>query len=91
MPSSGLWTHAMVVLGLVNGMCAGCSQLSTGTDPSLESTATRLDDARRSIQPSLGANKYELSKPFIESVPKGDNAPLDQVLRRAPNARQAGF
>jgi hypothetical protein len=81
----------MVVAGLVGITCFGCAQAPSATDASFNSTAIRLDDARRSIQPSLGATTYDFPKPFIENVPLGENAPLNQVLRRAPNAREAGF
>jgi hypothetical protein len=33
----------------------------------------------------------EFTQPFIENVPQGENAPLNQVLVRAPNARAAGW
>jgi hypothetical protein len=62
---------------------------AAAADASFNSTAIRLDEARRSIQPSLGANKYEFTQPFIENIPQGENAPLNQVLQRAPNVRAA--
>lgn len=57
----------------------------------LDVTARRLDQARGSIQPSLGATVYDFSRPFIENVPLGENAPLNQVLLRAPSVVQDGF
>src|SRR5690349_6335498 len=57
----------------------------------LDVTAKRLDQARGSIQPSLGATVYDFSKPFIENVPQGENAPLNQVLLRAPGVVQDSF
>src|SRR6267154_3942416 len=63
------------------------------TDPSLDITvtATRLDEARSSIQPSLGATAYDFTKRTIENVPLGENAPLNQVLLRAPGVVQDSF
>src|SRR5215216_7335917 len=63
------------------------------TDPSLSITvtATRLDDARSSIQPSLGATTYAFSPRTIDNVPLGENAPLNQVLLRAPGVVQDSF
>ena len=63
------------------------------TDPSLgiTVTATRLDEARSSIQPSLGATVYDFSKRTIENIPLGENAPLNQVLLRAPGVVQDSF
>ncbi|HTB36897.1 MAG TPA: hypothetical protein VK777_07430, partial [Reyranella sp.] len=46
-------------------------------DPSLgiTVTATRLDEARSSIQPSLGATTYDFTSRTIANVPQGENAP----------------
>src|SRR5258707_10506580 len=57
----------------------------------LDVTAKRLDEARSSIQPSLGATVYDFSKRTIENVPQGENAPLNQVLLRAPGVVQDSF
>jgi outer membrane receptor protein involved in Fe transport len=62
-------------------------------DPSLgiTVTATRLDEARSSIQPSLGATTYDFTSRTIANVPQGENAPLNQVLLRAPGVVQDSF
>src|SRR5713101_2035474 len=57
----------------------------------LNVTAKRLDFARSSIQPSLGATTYDFTKRTIENVPLGENAPLNQVLLRAPGVVQDSF
>src|SRR5438552_1869677 len=57
----------------------------------LNVTAKRLDLARSSIQPSLGATSYDFTQRTIESVPLGENAPLNQVLLRAPGVVQDSF
>jgi hypothetical protein len=80
------WAGLTVIAGLIGSTCFGCAQAPTAADASFNSTAIRLDKARRSIQPSLGANMYEFTQPFIENVPQGENASLNQVLVRAPNA-----
>jgi outer membrane receptor protein involved in Fe transport len=54
-------------------------------------TATRLDEARSSIQPSLGATVYDFSPRVISNIPLGENAPLNQVLLRAPGVVQDSF
>src|SRR6185295_19302591 len=46
---------------------------------------------RGSIQPSLGASKYEFTRGAIEQVPQGELAPLNQVLLRAPGVAQDSF
>ena len=62
-------------------------------DPSLgiTVTATRLDEASSSIQPSLGATAYDFTPRTIGNVPQGENAPLNQVLLRAPGVVQDSF
>jgi len=57
----------------------------------LQVTARRLDAARLSIQPSLGATRTDFSRAAIETIPQGDNAGLNQVLQRAPGVVQDAF
>jgi outer membrane receptor protein involved in Fe transport len=57
----------------------------------LNVTAKRLDLARSSIQPSLGATTYDFTQRTISNVPQGENAPLNQVLLRAPGVVQDSF
>jgi outer membrane receptor protein involved in Fe transport len=54
-------------------------------------TAKRLDEARSSIQPSLGASKFEFTPDSLGVIPQGENAPLNQVLLRAPGVAQDSF
>ena len=55
-------------------------------------TATRLDEARSTIQPSLGATTLRLHA-AQPSTPcrRASNAPLNQVLLRAPGVVQDSF
>ena len=57
----------------------------------LQIVARRLDEARLSIQPSLGATRTDFSRQAIEAIPQGDNAALNQVLLRAPGVVQDAF
>ncbi|MBX9943624.1 MAG: TonB-dependent receptor [Reyranella sp.] len=57
----------------------------------LDVVAKRLDRERSSILPSLGATRYDFNKTAIENTPQGENAPLNQVLLRAPGVVQDGF
>ncbi len=54
-------------------------------------TAKRLDEARSSIQPSLGASRYDFTPDSIGVIPQGQQAPLNQVLLRAPGVTQDSF
>jgi outer membrane cobalamin receptor len=53
--------------------------------------ATKLNQARQQIQPSLGATVYNFSPQALETIPQGDNAPLNQVLLQAPGVAQDSF
>ena len=63
-----------------------------GTSPlGVTVTARQFDEARGSIQPSLGAARYDFSPGVIEAVPQGQGAPLSSVLLRAPGVAQDSF
>ena len=59
--------------------------------PEVVVTAKRLDLERSAILPSLGATRYDFGRTAIENIPQGENAPLSQVLLRAPGVVQDGF
>src|SRR5690348_15049298 len=59
--------------------------------PAVTVTATQLDEARGSIQPSLGASRYDFTPNVIDSVPQGSQASIGQVLLRAPGVAQDSF
>ena len=54
-------------------------------------TARRLDQARESIQPNLGATSYTLPAAFVDNLPGGENTGLNQVLLQAPGVSQDSF
>jgi outer membrane receptor protein involved in Fe transport len=54
-------------------------------------TARRLNAARDSIQPNLGASKFTFDKAALEAVPGGENASLNQVILQAPGVAQDSY
>ena len=50
--------------------------------------AQRLEQARLSIEPEIGASTYTLSRESIQNQPGGDNNSLNQVLLQAPGVDQ---
>jgi hypothetical protein len=54
-------------------------------------TARRLDAARSSIEPALGATTYTLDNAAIMAQPGGDNQPLNQVILQLPGVVQDSF
>src|ERR1700757_5006156 len=57
----------------------------------LDVVAQRLDIARQQIEPSLGATRYDFTPEALQTIPQGDNAPLNQVLLQAPGVVQDSF
>ncbi len=54
-------------------------------------TAQRLDQARQTVEPALGASTYSLSKQLVDVLPGGENTQLNQVLLQAPGVTQDSF
>jgi outer membrane receptor for ferrienterochelin and colicins len=54
-------------------------------------TAKRLDEARASIQPSLGATSYTITNETIQALPGGDNQQFNQIILQLPGVVQDGF
>ncbi len=63
----------------------------TGVAMDLDVIARRLDIARQQIQPSLGATTYQFNPQALETIPQGENAPMNQVLLQAPGVAQDSF
>jgi outer membrane cobalamin receptor len=59
--------------------------------PAVAVSNQRLDAARSSIQASLGATRYDLSRRALQTLPQGDDAPLSQVLLQVPGAAEDSF
>ena len=60
-------------------------------DDTIVVIANRLDAARASIQPSLGADSYAISQAAIQALPGGDNQQFNQILLQIPGVSQDGF
>ena len=56
--------------------------------PEIVITAQKLNAARDNIQSNVGASTYTLDEQAIESLPQGENAPLNQVLLQMPGVNQ---
>jgi outer membrane receptor protein involved in Fe transport len=54
-------------------------------------TAKRLDAARATIQPQIGASTYTMSAKVIQNLPGGDNTQLNQVILQAPGVAQDSY
>ena len=54
-------------------------------------TARRLDAARQTVEPALGASTYSLPAQLVDNLPGGENIQLNQVILQAPGATQDSF
>ncbi len=64
---------------------------SANTAPDVVVTASRLNAARQTIDPSLGATQYSVSNATIQALPGGDNQQLNQVVLQLPGVVQDSF
>ena len=73
--------------------------LGTGADgsgpaltlPDVDVISKRLDQARSQLEPNLGATRYDFSRQAIETLPQGDNSPLNDTLLQAPGVAQDSY
>jgi outer membrane receptor for ferrienterochelin and colicins len=96
----GRWSHAQsIVITAAIGVATMPVQAQTGATASpppatptpqeeITVTAQRLNAARDNIEPDLGATTYNFTQQTIESLPQGENAPLNEVLLQAPGVNQ---
>jgi outer membrane receptor for ferrienterochelin and colicins len=54
-------------------------------------TAHRLDSARESIKPNLGASVYSLGEDAIHNLPGSDNQPIQDIILQMPGVSQDQF
>jgi hypothetical protein len=90
------------VLALTIAAAPAFAESSTPAPPAAAGTTTitldiveviseKLDIARLQIQPSLGASTYYFGPEALETIPQGENAPLNQVLLQMPGVAQDSF
>jgi outer membrane receptor for ferrienterochelin and colicins len=83
-------TLLLAAAGL-SALAAGKVQAADGLVPEVVVTAQRLDAARQSIQPSLGASTYTVTNLAIAALPGGADQPLNQVVLQMPGVVQDGL
>ena len=70
-------------------LAAGAAQAQDASQVVI--TAQRLDQARDSIQPQVGASTYTVTAAAIEALPGGENTQMNQVLLQAPGVVQDSY
>jgi outer membrane receptor protein involved in Fe transport len=81
---------AASVIALTLAGQAAAAAASGGVDEVVV-TAKRLDMARQTIEPNLGASAYSMPAQFIDSLAGGANTSLNQVVLQAPGVAQDSF
>jgi outer membrane receptor protein involved in Fe transport len=84
----GFDTATSVVVVSESGTASADLTLASKQALDLAVAAKRLEEARISIQPRIGASTFEFNRQAIETLPQGDNAPLTQVILQAPGVTQ---
>ncbi|MBY0339032.1 MAG: TonB-dependent receptor [Acetobacteraceae bacterium] len=64
---------------------------ATAELPEMVVRAVRLDAVRNAISPTLGTNVLTLDRRAIENLPQGADAPLQELLLRAPGVVRDSF
>jgi outer membrane receptor protein involved in Fe transport len=67
------------------------SEATSITLPTIEVISQQLEAARLQIQPSLGASTYYFGSEALQTIPQGENVPLNQVLLQMPAVAQDSF
>ena len=82
---------APAALGLAGAPAHAQDQTSAGSNAQVVVTARRLNAARASIQPQVGASTYAITQAQIEALPAGQNTALNQVVLQAPGVAQDSY
>ncbi len=92
MAAAGL-TLAAPTLALADAPAAPAAAPAASSDAVSEVviTARRLDAARQTVEPALGASTYSLPSQLVDNLPGGENIQLNQVILQAPGATQDSF
>jgi outer membrane receptor for ferrienterochelin and colicins len=89
----GFWVTSigLMALAATTAARAADAQPEPSAGGEVVVTAARLNAARVSIQPQLGASTYTIDSKAIDAMPGGDNTALNQVVLQAPGVAQDSF
>jgi len=65
--------------------------MESESELSLPVVAERLNKARNGLSPTTGGSSYTFNEKAIQSLPQGNNTPLNQVLLQAPGVVQDSY
>ena len=82
---------SVVTVPAAGGAVAADLTLASKEALDVKVAAKRLEEARLSIQPRIGASTYEITSETIQNQPAAENNPLSQILLQAPGVSQDSF
>ena len=86
-----MWVWFLVGFLCFFSISSYADNTTTSTQLSEVDVIGKLDQARNSIQPSLGATDYNIASDQIDDEAQGNNASFNQVLLRAPGVAEDSF
>ncbi len=57
---------------------------ATAAQAALDAKMNAFDQARDNVLPKIGASSYTINREAIETLPQGDNTPIDKVILQMP-------
>jgi outer membrane receptor for ferrienterochelin and colicins len=78
-------------LGLAITPARAQDQTTTSSNAEVVVTAKRLNAARASIQPQVGASTYAITQAQVQALPAGENTAINQVILQAPGVAQDSY
>jgi outer membrane receptor protein involved in Fe transport len=88
---AGFQESTAVVTKEAGAMASAALTLTSREALELSVTAQRLMQARNALSPKTGGSEYEISENDINSLPQGQETPLNQVLLQAPGVANDSF
>ncbi|MEI9891407.1 MAG: TonB-dependent receptor [Caulobacteraceae bacterium] len=89
--SGGAMAALLLAAGSAEAQTSAATPAPSSAVSEIVITATRLNAARDSIQPQVGASTYAFSQQQIDALPGGANLQLQQVVLQAPGVSQDSF
>ncbi len=89
--STAITSSAFALIVLASAPAVAQSVPTPAAVAEIVVTARRLNDARESIKPSLGASTYTLTTEAIQNLPGSDNQPIQDIILQMPGVSQDQF
>jgi outer membrane receptor for ferrienterochelin and colicins len=90
-PSMMAAASALVIASATGGWAQAQQAPASGQVSEIVVTAEKLNAARATIDPALGATDYSVNNATIQALPGGDNQLLNQVILQLPGVVQDSF